>query len=511
MTGMLTINVNDQKRLKAFLDRRHPEYAEMLPHWTFLEQSYRGGREWFRENVFRYYKEGDKEWEQRLNRTYRFNHTREVVDLVGKYIFKGDIVRNEADAPVEVREFWQKASLTGLDINQFMPLLSAQSSIYGRVWCFVESNKPAEAVTRADERSSGARVYAYTVKPQNVLDLGLDMFGDLTWILVRETARDDVDPIDATGEVRERFRLWTRSEWLLFELQSTARARKQIVLSARGEHNLGRVPAFPVDHVISENRYSAPALIQDIAYLDRAVANYLSNLDAIIQDQTFSQLAMPAQATMPGEDKYEKLLEMGTKRVFLYDGEGGQPMYLSPDPTQARIIIEVINKIINEIYHTVGMAGERTKQDNSVGIDNSSGVAKAFDFERLNSLLASKALSLDKAENEMINLIMSWHGKPPPERDLVSYPDNFNVRSLINEFDIAQRLTLIDAPEALRREQMQVIVEKLFPRMAAAVRTEIERELKSWPTGQEDIGGTLPSLPRPADQRRQGQVTANTP
>jgi hypothetical protein len=37
-------------------------------------------------------------------------------------------------------------------------------------------------------------------------------------------------------------------------------------------------------------------LIADIAYLDRAAANYLSNLDAIIQDQTFSQLVIPAEA-----------------------------------------------------------------------------------------------------------------------------------------------------------------------------------------------------------------------
>ncbi|MEZ6841312.1 hypothetical protein ABVN80_14665 [Acinetobacter baumannii] len=37
-----------------------------------------------------------------------------------------------------------------------------------------------------------------------------------------------------------------------------------------------------------------------------------------------------------------------------------------------------INKIIGEIYHTVGLAGERTKQDNAVGIDNSSGVAESL-------------------------------------------------------------------------------------------------------------------------------------
>jgi hypothetical protein len=51
----------------------------------------------------------------------------------------------------------------------------------------------------------------------------------------------------------------------------------------------------------------------------------------------------------------------------------------------------MVNKIIGEIYHSVGMAGERTKQDNAMGIDNSSGVAKAYDFERMNAMLATKA------------------------------------------------------------------------------------------------------------------------
>ncbi|MCP6576658.1 hypothetical protein NL496_28590, partial [Klebsiella pneumoniae] len=83
----------------------------------------------------------------------------------------------------------------------------------------------------------------------------------------------------------------------------------------------------------SESPYFSPSLIDDIAYLDRAVANYLSNLDAIIQDQTFSQLAIPVQSLLPGDENHAKVMEMGTKRVFTYDSESGnQPFYLSPDP-----------------------------------------------------------------------------------------------------------------------------------------------------------------------------------
>jgi hypothetical protein len=88
-------------------------------------------------------------------------------------------------------------------------------------------------------------------------------------------------------------------------------------LEDTGEHGLGMVPVFPVDCMgQSESPYFSPSLIDDIAYLDRAVANYLSNLDAIIQDQTFSQLAIPVQSLLPGDENHGKVLELGTKRVL---------------------------------------------------------------------------------------------------------------------------------------------------------------------------------------------------
>lgn len=508
------IITTNQKALQTFLKRRHPDYDRMLPHWEFLEATYNGGRQWFQTNIFRYMKEGDQEFKDRLERCYRFNHTREAVDLIQKYLFKSPVTRNHDDAPPEIAEFWKNATLTGLDVNQFMRLASTRSSVLGRIWIFTDTNKTADIRTVADEKAMGARVYAYLVKPQNILDMGFDDIGDLNWILVRETVRDDANPILSTGIVSERFRLWTRTHWYLFAMEMTARNEVRVRLLEAEEHGLGVVPAFPLDHVIGENRYTAPGLIDDIAYLDRAVANYLSNLDAIIQDQTFSQLAMPANAVLPGEEKYNKLVEMGTKRIFIYDGEGGSaPAYISPDPKQAGVIVDVIAKIINEIYHTIGLAGERTKQDNAVGIDNSSGVAKAYDFERVNSLLAAKAHSLENAENKLCAMVMRWNGRAAPAEELVKYPDNFDVRSLFDEFSVAEHLALIEAPQSVRRVQMEQVIEKLFPRLAKDLVEVMRRELESWPVTVEttepptSAGRASRNL---QTENRQGEVTADS-
>lgn len=517
---------DDQKRLRTLINRRHPEYEEKIAHWKFLEETYEGGRGWFEDNIFRYIKEGDQEYTDRVNRCYRFNHSREVVDLINKYLFKQHVTRSE-DAPESVKDFWKRATKSGLSITEFMRQVSKRTSMQGRVGIVVDNTAPRGAVlSKAEVKAAGVQTYAYIVGPEQLLDYSFGGDGKLNWVLVREVARDDEDPFSSSGKEIDRFRLWTKDRWQLFEERQQGR-KKVIVMIDEGEYEIGEVPVIIADHIIGDEEYEAPAMIDDIAYLDRAVANYLSNLDAIIQDQTFSQLAMPAQNVMPGEDNYTKLLEMGTKRIFLYDGEGGSaPFYLSPDVKQAELIVTVINKIIGEIYHTVGLAGERTKQDNAVGIDNSSGVAKAYDFERVNALLVAKADSLETIENKVARLVALWNGEDDQigDSDVVSYPDNFDTRSLYDEFDIAARLMLVEAPDEVRREQMMMVIDKLFPQLKEDLRKKIEAELKEWPADPIEEAMKMAqatasvNTPTPAGgagekatkNKRQGQVTNET-
>jgi hypothetical protein len=502
----------DQESLRAMLERRHAKYHDKLAHWNFLEATYEGGRKWFLENIFKYLKEGDREYQDRVKRAYRFNHTREVVDLVNKYIFKGQVARREADASRDVKKFWKHATLRRGGIEEFMKLASLKSSIFGKVWIVTDSNNTGDAKTIAEARQLGNRIYAYIVKPQNFLDAGFDDTGDLHWCIIRETWRDDENPITA-GPLQTRYRLWTRRYWALFTEATDRDGKTVYTFATSGKHDLGRVPVVPLDNVTSEDNLVSPALIEDTAYLDRACANYCSNLDAIIQDQTFSQLVMPAQSMLPGEDGRDKMLEMGTKRIFTFDAQSAiGPEYISPDPKQANVILQAINKIISEIYHTVGMAGERTKDDNAVGIDNSSGVAKAYDFERMNAMLASKAASLAQAENELVELITLWSGQKIDEEatPLVTYPTNFDVRSIYDEFDIATKMALIQAPKTVRREQMKTLIGKMFPRHGQADIAKMEADTEAnWPVDLMIAGPAAPPERVPTKENRQGQQTGD--
>lgn len=502
----------EQKRLRALVERRHPLYASLSKHWSFMEKTYDGGRDWFEANIFRYIKEGDLEFNGRLSRAYRFNHTREVVDLINKYLFKQHIARSE-DVPESVKRFWAKSTKSGLTINDFARQISKKTSLFGRVGIVIDTNKiDGDVVSKEDEKREQLGAYAYIVSPNQMLDYSFDEQGKLNWILIYEQGRDDEDPFSSTGKVIHRFRLWTRTDWTLFEVEYTGSGRSiqtKVTEKDKDSHDLGEVPVILADNIIGDDEYSAPALIDDIAYLDRAVANYLSNLDAIIQDQTFSQLAMPAQGILPGEEAHDKLIEMGTKRIFTYNGEGGaQPFFLSPDVKQADLIIQVVTKIIGEIYHTVGLAGERTKQDNAVGIDNSSGVAKAYDFERVNALLAAKADSLEAIEKKIVRLVAAWHGETVDDKSsLVSYPDNFDTRGLYDEFDISARLMLIDAPDTVRREQVKSIIEKLFPQLKTDLKAKMLAELKNWPVDPLELAARTTDTTGDGDLKRNTSVS----
>jgi ribosomal protein L12E/L44/L45/RPP1/RPP2 len=516
---------DDQKKLRALIERRHPEYVEQKDHWDFCEETYEGGREWFDANIFRYMKEGDREFKERKSRAYRFNHTREVVDLLNKYLFRQAITRNDTDAPDCVKQFWKRSTRNGLGIDDLSRQVSKMSSIFGRIAIVVDNNMPEGSLSIADAKKLNAGCYAYIVRPQEILDYSFDDRGELNWILLQECYRDDSDPFAGQADVQQRWRLWTKTNWVLVQEYDYGKSRKRLKITGSGQHNLGRVPVILHDNVVSDEEWEAQSLIDDIAYLDRAVANYLSNLDAIIQDQTFSQLAMPAQGMMPGEDNYNKMVEVGTRRIFLYDAEGGQPpTYISPDVKQAQIIVQTIQKIINEIYHTVGLAGERTKEDNAVGIDNSSGVAKAYDFDRVNSLLAAKADSLQTTENKIVKLVALWNSENAEDAELVTYPDDFDTRSLYDEFDIAGHLLLIEAPDEVRREQMAQVIEKLFPQAPKAKADLLNSSLDDWPlqpviappgqlTGTAKQPAANPrnttGTPNPKTSR-QGQVTATT-
>ena len=75
-------------------------------------------------------------------------------------------------------------------------------------------------LNKREEKEAGLSAYAYIITPLQMLDYSFDDHGKLNWMLIHEVVRDDEDPLNSTGKAIHRFRLWTKTEWKLFEKQN---------------------------------------------------------------------------------------------------------------------------------------------------------------------------------------------------------------------------------------------------------------------------------------------------
>lgn len=468
--------------LKKLIDRRHPEYAELKEHWDFCELAYRGGRKWFEgeENLFKFYKEGQGEYDDRKKRTYRANHTKRVVDTVTQYLFRESPHRKDAPGAV-IEKFWERATVLGgtRDINRFMREVDQWTSVFGRVYIVVD-RMPDDGATITRQRKDESSPYAYIVFPQRVMDFSIGTDGEFNWVLISEDYRDDTG-LSSSGKTLTRYRLWTRTSWYL--IGRSAPDKEDVAVLGSGSHGLDRVPV--IAHSDTDGTaWSSPALAGDIVYMDRTLVNYGSMLDEILYEQTFSQLTMPAEGLIPGAKESNQLIAAAKNRIFLYSATspGAKPEYISPDASQASLIIEAMATLKKDIYAVTGTdAGDANSSSMSKGREYASGKVRQFDHAAIENLLLGKARALEDAEERIAAMVDVWMGgKGEIDESLVTYPDKFDVRGLAAELDIASQLFDLTSPVEVMRHQMRHIVAKTFPRLDEEEAKAIDESINAW-------------------------------
>lgn len=449
------------------IDRRHPEYNNYIDIWNFFLEAYKGGEHFVKKHLFKYYKEGDEEYKERQARAYRENYVKKIVNIFNSYLFQEQAIRETKN---NLLNEWLQ-NITGKDetINDFMRLVSLMSYVLGRVYVVVDKQTlPEEQKTGTRIDTLKAKPYVYLLYPQDILDISFDENENIRWVLVEERKRDDEDPFTSSGDVLKQYRLWTTTEWLLFDENG-----EQI---DSGVHNLGVVPIIPVNNEKTDDLYYSQGLVDDVAYIDRAIFNNWSRLDTIINDQTFSQLIIPVEGvilTENDEDLKEQFLTMSTKRAFLYSAQASQPpQFISPDASQAELILNTIKTQITQLYASLGLQSET-----GVEIKAQSGVAKAYDFDKINKILSNKADNLERVEKSIIKLWRLWNGLNDVDY-VVDYPDSFDVKSLADELSLAQELSMLDISKTFDNEIKKLIVQKALPKLSSEIYEQIVKEIE---------------------------------
>lgn len=476
--------------VKNLLTRRHPHYLDSVAHWDFCELSYRGGRAWFNEgNIFKFHKEGEREYEARLKRAFRANHVKRVVTVINEYLFKQRPLRQDiSEVPLHIRDFWRKATLEGKTIDSLMEEIDAWSSVFGMLYVVVD--RPANTPKNMEEQRRAGNPYAYIVTPQRVLDLSYNQDdGLLNWIVIHETRRADSDPFASDGDTHDYIKVWDRQKWTLVKIDSLTKGEGTIESSA--EHGLGIVPVIPVA-MTNGSRYCSPGLIDDAVYMDRAVANYAALIDEILYEQTFSQLILPAEALPHGVTENDMVISASTKRVLLYNSAspGSKPEFISPDPKQASLIADSHDKLMREIYSSTGTDYEGNSQSMSTGKSYASGKVRQFDFMSIENLLSRKSKVCESVEDQLMTLVDRWMGGEEtfePNPKWVVYPTKFDIRGLTAELEIAKQIFELSPPESIMREQMRIVVDKGFSRLSPGERDKLYADIDAWkPVYKED-------------------------
>lgn len=518
-------------------ERRHPRFNLMVRHWRFMLESYSGGPEYLYKgvmvnqpagmragihnandrNLFKYFKEGQDEYQDRVMRSHRKNYSKKVVDQIRSFIARKPPVRKAESASEVLEKFWKNVDGKGRSIDRFMMIVLQWVEVFGIVWLFVDKPRGRSA-TFEDELQDGMP-FVRAVPPYDVLDAGFDSMGKLKWILMREVRRLDDDPMLGSPEI-PHFVLWTRESFKVFRktLGGTAADRKTqpFVLVDEGAHGLGEVPFRAVRFSDTDDSFVAPGVLDDIAALDRSIYNKQSQLDTIILDQTFSQLTMPADAVILNnavrsesnadainssrELTRRRVLEMGTKRTFLYNGMASHsPKYISPDASQALTIQNEIKKEIEEVYRLAGLLGEVGRE-----VKTQTGVSKAYDFDRINKVLAFAAKELEIADQWLAKTAEQWMElgkKREIPTDLIQYPDNFDIIGLLEALEIAIRADEYDlhsptAEAELRRQMLARLfpnaTEKQLKTMMDEIETIRDREIQMHERGPLNPGDVPP-------------------
>jgi hypothetical protein len=449
-----------------------PDYTTKADKWDFMKTSYIGGKPYIETNLFQYYIEGDSEFNDRKERAHRENHCKKVVDLFNSYLFQEEPTRDTKDE--RLQKFHNNMDGKGKAVSRFMRLVSLWSAVFGRLYVIVDKPELPQGErtgTAADDLK--AIPYCYMVYPQDIKDIAFNKDGSVKWVIIVEHVRDDGNPFDMTGDVEDRYRLWTSSEWFLFDDKGNL-LTDDAGEPAKGTHDLGKVPIVIIDNE-DDDQYDGQSLIGDIAYLDRAIFNNWSRLDAIVCDQTFSQLIFPIEGLpsdiMENDELREKFLTIATNRILLYSAQAQvAPSYISPDASQAEFILSMIESQTKQLYASLGL-----KAETGTDVKAESGVAKAFDFDKLDKMLANKADNLEQAEREINELFGKWT-KSEPEC-VVDYPESFNVKSLADEIALAQELALLQISETFTKEIEKMIALKALPKASDETMDTIKKEI----------------------------------
>ena len=408
--------------MNSNIEYQHPDYDANEKRWELYVRSYLGGEEYQAGNYLTgYFNESENEYARRINLTPIDNHCRNVVHIYSSFLWRTPPVRilNSLANNPSIEAMINDADLDGQSLNSFMKQAQIWSSVYGHVWILVDKPE-SNAQTRAEELEQEVRPYLSLFTPENVFDWKWERTPSGRFELTYLKLREAVDREDATTKV-SYFRIWRKDTIQQWKSDGD---KEQMISEI--DNPLGKIPAVFVPAARSVNRGIGISDLSDIAYMQRAIYEELSEIEQLIRISNHPSLVKT----------YDTDASAGAGAVINVPDDmdnAVQPYLLQPSGQNITSIRESIKDKVEAINRMAQMGAVR-------GTDavTMSGIAMQTEFQLLNAKLAEKADLLELAEEHLWTYVANWLDVTPDAE--VFYPDSFDIRDYDKELMFFQQM-----------------------------------------------------------------------
>ena len=398
---------------------RHELYDNYATRWEYYIRSYLGGEEYKGGRYLQEYNlELENEFEKRLQFTPLDNHCRNIVHIYSSFLFRVAPTRQlgilEDDPTVPM--FLQDADLEGRSYNALLREVQTYASVYGHCWLLID--KPnSNARTRAEELQQEIRPYMNIYTPENVIDWDWERAASgkyyLKYLKIREFRTKEKDV----------YRIWYLDRIDTVELQRMGAKEPKLIDSV--PNPLNQIPAVCLYNQRSYDRGIGVSDLTDVADLQRAIYNELSEIEQLIRLSNHPSLVKTrdvdasagAGAIIELPDNVDPALK---------------PYILQPSGQNLDSVLKTIQTKIDAINRLTHVGAVRSTSERTV-----SGVALRTEFQLLNARLSEKANLMQLAEEQIWRLYAKWQDKAFDGK--IIYPESFDLRDWATDLEVLQQ------------------------------------------------------------------------
>lgn len=483
-------------------EREHPQYTDNAPAWDFYGSSSKGGSSFLTtENIKSHRLEESEDYTERKDRAYFLNYCDTIPKIYNSYIFKGTIKRYP-DSDLAI--FRESVDGKGTAMDDFIKKAGYLASIFGVVHLLVDMNtSPKKNPSKADIRNDGVAPFCSIILPTQMIDWSVDTKGNFNWILYTYTNYTDLDPT-VEREEETHYKLITRDKWEVQDEDGNVVTFEDGTPSS-GTNPLGTIPVYTMYHSTINDDKVGDSLIKDIVYVNRAILNWCSCIDEMIERQTFSQLVVPDDGSLSEDEDKDPLRRLSTASAWTFNYDSKHPpAFISPRADNITTIWNLVVDHIKEMFRMAGLQGGTSDLYTS-----RSGRQSQMNFMGVSSALAEKSTTYEKAENGIALLAYQQLGLDPEAYERAKYPTTFDIVALMEEIDSILKIMERNFSSRLNKTLMKEVARKSVPTALEGVKAEIEDEIEAGDGYVEPLSPTGNPLDPEAEAKGDGNTNTD--